>query len=103
MKSELASEAAAVKCGLCSQETSVMSVRGWHGMTREKGKRESRKERLLYKDHKRKTVGCKHLFTVKSSWVWKRKSTRLLVTLRQNEGCPSRQTRGAVDLSFCCC
>lgn len=59
-------------------------------MTREKGKIEWRtKKRLLYKDHKR-IAGCKRHFTVKSSWVLKRKSTRLLVTLRQNEGCPSR-------------
>lgn len=52
---------AAVKCGTCSWEISVKSIRE-HGMTREKGKIESRTEKLLYKDHKRKTAGCKHVF-----------------------------------------
>lgn len=75
------------------------------GLTRE------RKKTIIMQDSKedtetpragvggRRGAGCKHFFfffTVKSSWAVERtkkrkeKSTRLLVSLRQNEGCPRR-------------
>lgn len=62
-----------------------------HGMTRKKGNTGPGAERFVFREHKRN----KRLFTLKSSWALKGKSTRLLVTLRQNEGCPRRGTAEA--------